>query len=79
MIRPISLWPFPYDAIKQAAQTIKSFLVFEMSMGQMVEDVQFAVEGGADVEFYGRPGGVIPTPSEFARVISRNYVQKGLK
>jgi 2-oxoglutarate/2-oxoacid ferredoxin oxidoreductase subunit alpha len=79
MIRPISLWPFPYDAIKQAAQTIKAFLVFEMNMGQMVEDVQFAVEGAADVEFYGRPGGVIPTPSEFARVISRNYVQKGLK
>jgi 2-oxoglutarate ferredoxin oxidoreductase subunit alpha len=79
MIRPISLWPFPYEKIKQIAETIKNFLVFEMNMGQMVEDVQFAVEGNADVSFYGRPGGVIPTPSEFARVISRNYFQKGLK
>ena len=79
MIRPISLWPFPYEKIKQTAEKIKSFLVFEMSMGQMVEDVQFAVEGNADVVFYGRPGGVIPTPSEFARVITRNYFQKGLK
>jgi 2-oxoglutarate ferredoxin oxidoreductase subunit alpha len=79
MIRPISLWPFPYEKIKQIAETIKNFLVFEMNMGQMVEDVQFAVEGNADVSFYGRPGGVIPTPSEFARVISRTYLQKGLK
>ena len=79
MIRPISLWPFPGEIIKQAAKKTKDFLVFEMNMGQMLEDVQLAVEGGADVAFYGRPGGVIPTPSEFARVISRNYLQKGLK
>jgi 2-oxoglutarate ferredoxin oxidoreductase subunit alpha len=79
MIRPISLWPFPYEKIKQIAKKIKNFIVFEMNMGQMVEDVQFAVEGNADVSFYGRPGGVIPTPSEFARAISRDYFQKGLK
>jgi 2-oxoglutarate ferredoxin oxidoreductase subunit alpha len=79
MIRPISLWPFPYEKIKQMAEKIKNFIVFEMNMGQMVEDVQFAVEGNADVSFYGRPGGVIPTPSEFARAISRDYFQKGLK
>jgi len=79
MIRPITLWPFPDERIKQAANKTAAFLVFEMNMGQMVEDVRFAVEGRADVSFYGRPGGVIPTPSEFARVISRTYLQKGLK
>jgi len=47
-------------------------------MGQMIEDVQLALEGMGEVSFYGRPGGVIPTPSEVLRVISRHYYQKGL-
>jgi 2-oxoglutarate ferredoxin oxidoreductase subunit alpha len=50
-----------------------------MNMGQMVEDVQLALEGKGEVSFYGRPGGVIPTPSEVYKVISRLYYQKGLK
>jgi 2-oxoglutarate ferredoxin oxidoreductase subunit alpha len=49
-----------------------------MNMGQMIEDVQLALEGKGDVSFYGRPGGVIPTPSEVHKVISRLYYQKGL-
>jgi 2-oxoglutarate ferredoxin oxidoreductase subunit alpha len=79
MLRPISLWPFPYAQVKNLAEKIECFLDFEMNMGQMIEDVQLALEGKGDVEFYGRPGGVIPTPSELARVISRHYFQKGLK
>jgi 2-oxoglutarate ferredoxin oxidoreductase subunit alpha len=58
---------------------VKYYLVFEMNMGQMIEDVQLALEGRGEVSFYGRPGGVIPTPSEVSRVISRLYYQKGLK
>jgi 2-oxoglutarate ferredoxin oxidoreductase subunit alpha len=50
-----------------------------MNMGQMLEDVQLSLEGKGQVFFYGRPGGVIPTPSEVQRVISRHYYQKGLK
>jgi 2-oxoglutarate ferredoxin oxidoreductase subunit alpha len=50
-----------------------------MNMGQMLEDVQLALAGQGEVAFYGRPGGVIPNPSEVARVISRLYYQKGLK
>jgi 2-oxoglutarate ferredoxin oxidoreductase subunit alpha len=61
------------------AKKIKYYLVFEMNMGQMIEDVQLALEGQGEVSFYGRPGGVIPTPSEVSRVISRLYYQKGLK
>ena len=79
LLRPITLWPFPNEAVKELAKRIKYYLVFEMNMGQMIEDVQLALEGQGEVSFYGRPGGVIPTPSEVSRVISRLYYQKGLK
>ena len=79
MLRPITLWPFPTDEIQELAKRTKHFLVFEMNMGQMIEDVQLSLEGGEEVSFYGRPGGVIPTPSEVARVVSRIYHQKGLR
>ena len=66
LIRPITLWPFPDDAIGRSADSKKTrkFLTVEMSMGQMVEDVRLAVNGRKPVEFYGRTGGVIPTPKE---------------
>ena len=64
LIRPITLWPFPTDAIEQALSTAKAFLSVEMNMGQMVDDVRLAVAGRAPVEFFGRTGGVIPTPDE---------------
>ncbi|MDY6835473.1 MAG: 3-methyl-2-oxobutanoate dehydrogenase subunit VorB [Chloroflexota bacterium] len=79
LLRPISLWPFPSQVVQELAKKTKQFLVFEMNMGQMMEDVQLALEGNGQVSFYGRPGGVIPTPSEFLRVITRYYYQKGLK
>jgi 2-oxoglutarate ferredoxin oxidoreductase subunit alpha len=64
LIRPITLWPYPVDTIKKAAKTAKVFLSVEMSMGQMVDDVRLAVNGAVPVEFYGRTGGIIPTPKE---------------
>ncbi len=79
LLRPITLWPFPSGAVKELAKKKKYYLVFEMNMGQMIEDVQLALEGQGEVSFYGRPGGVVPTPSEVSRVISRLYYQKGLK
>ncbi|MDD5495407.1 MAG: 3-methyl-2-oxobutanoate dehydrogenase subunit VorB [Dehalococcoidia bacterium] len=79
LLRPITLWPFPDEAVKEVAKNVEHFLVFEMNMGQMIEDVQLSLEGKGEVSFYGRPGGVIPNPSEVARVISRLYYQKGLK
>jgi 2-oxoglutarate ferredoxin oxidoreductase subunit alpha len=64
LIRPITLWPYPYKTIKEAAEkaSVKAFMSVEMSMGQMVEDVKLAVEGKKPVHFYGRTGGMIPTP-----------------
>jgi len=66
IIRPITLWPFPFEAFEKALSknTNKTFLAVEMSMGQMVEDVRLAVNGRANVEFFGRTGGVVPTPKE---------------
>ncbi len=64
MIRPITLWPFPVDAIQKVIPTTKEFLCVEMNMGQMVDDVRLAVEGKRKVSFYGRTGGIIPTPAE---------------
>lgn len=65
LIRPITLWPFPEKAIADAAKMadVKAFLTVEMSMGQMVEDVRLAVEGRKPVHFYGRTGGMVPTPA----------------
>ncbi len=77
MLRPITLWPFPSEQVQALAENTKHFLVFEMNMGQMIEDVQLALAGQAEVSFYGRPGGVISTPSEILRVISRLYYQHG--
>ena len=75
MIRPITLWPFPTEIIRKYSEQVNNFLVFEMSTGQMLEDVKLAIEGAADVQFYGRPGGVIPTPAELAKVIA-HHVRK---
>lgn len=78
LIRPISLWPFPHRVIKDFSKRAKHFFVFEMNMGQMVEDVRLALEGSAEVHFYGRPGGIILTPLELSRVIASQYYQKKL-
>ncbi len=78
LFRPITVWPFPSDAIREISKTIKHFLVFELNTGQMVEDVRLAVEGRGGIHFYGRPGGIIPTPLEISRVIASQYYQKRL-
>ncbi|MBQ2675822.1 MAG: 3-methyl-2-oxobutanoate dehydrogenase subunit VorB [Clostridia bacterium] len=72
-IRPITLWPFPTEAIEKAAKSVNQFLVCEMSMGQMVDDVKLAVNGAVPVEFYGRTGGMIPEPAEIlAQIVELN-------
>ena len=71
VIRPITLWPFPGDIIAKAAEQAKAVLSVEMSMGQMVEDVKIAVNGKAPVYFYGRTGGIIPTPGEVVSEVEK--------
>ena len=64
MIRPITLWPFPKEALKKASKKVKSFLSVELNMGQMVDDVKLAIDCEKPVYFYGRTGGIIMTPDE---------------
>lgn len=71
LFRPITLWPFPYDELKKAARGKKFCTVVEMSTGQMVEDVRLSVEGSLPVHFYGRTGGMVPTPDEVFRELVR--------
>jgi 2-oxoglutarate ferredoxin oxidoreductase subunit alpha len=64
LFRPITLYPFPCPRIAEIARGGSRFMAVEMSCGQMVEDVRLAVNGAAEVLFYGRSGGVVPTPTE---------------
>lgn len=64
LIRPQTLWPFPVGAFQQLPPTCRRVLSVEMSCGQMVDDVQLAVNGRLPVSFYGRSGGIIPVPEE---------------
>jgi 2-oxoglutarate/2-oxoacid ferredoxin oxidoreductase subunit alpha len=76
LIRPITLWPFPKTVLQETARRVTNFVVFEMSTGQMIEDVLLSLEGKGTVHFHGRPGGVVPTPAEFARILYREYQLK---
>jgi len=73
LFRPVTLWPFPESELRALSNKVKSFLVFEMSTGQMIDDVRLALQGYADTGFHGRPGGAVPTPAELANVIARHY------
>lgn len=64
LIRPITLFPFPKIIIKDLSIRVKGFISIEMSAGQMVEDVRLAVSGKVPVEYYGRMGGIVPSPDE---------------
>jgi 2-oxoglutarate/2-oxoacid ferredoxin oxidoreductase subunit alpha len=76
VIRPISLFPFPYAQIKSHTDHIKGILDVEMNAGQMLEDVKLSVEGKVPVEFYGRMGGIVPTPDEILESLE-NYIAGG--
>jgi 2-oxoglutarate ferredoxin oxidoreductase subunit alpha len=69
LFRPISLWPFPSEALAAIAARARAIVVVELSAGQMVEDVRLAVEGRAPVLFHGRTGGMVPTPGDVIDVL----------
>ncbi len=64
LFRPITLWPFPIEEINRDTKSCSQLLCVEMSMGQMVDDVKLAINCSKPVSFFGRTGGVIPTPKE---------------
>jgi 2-oxoglutarate/2-oxoacid ferredoxin oxidoreductase subunit alpha len=81
MMRPISVWPFPSQPLEKAADsaTVKAFLTVELSAGQMVEDVKLAVGRTKPVYFYGRTGGMMPSPTEIYNEIVKILQAKGGK
>ncbi len=75
LLRPISLYPYPYKVLRTLADQVKGMLSVEMSAGQMVEDVKLAVEGKIKVEHFGRFGGIIPTPSEILNALECKIIK----
>ncbi len=73
LIRPITLWPYPFDEFKKINKDCKGILTVEMNQGQMIDDVKIAVEGKFPVSFYGRTGGMIPTPGEIIDSVKKIY------
>ncbi|HNK62784.1 MAG TPA: 3-methyl-2-oxobutanoate dehydrogenase subunit beta, partial [Anaerolineales bacterium] len=71
LLRPITVSPFPYEALEKLIPQTEAFLVAEMNMGQMLDDVLLTVRGRVPVEFYGRPGGVVPFHDEILDEIHR--------
>jgi 2-oxoglutarate ferredoxin oxidoreductase subunit alpha len=74
LLRPITLFPFPGEEIFRLTEHVKGILTVEMSSGQMVEDVELAVKGRVPVKFYGRMGGMIPSPEELLEAMEKNII-----
>lgn len=79
LIRPITLWPFPYDAIRKAAAHVKGILCVELNAGQMIEDVRLAVSDSVPVRHFGRMGGIVPNPQEVLDALEREIVKPSQK
>jgi 2-oxoglutarate ferredoxin oxidoreductase subunit alpha len=71
MIRPITLYPFPKEALAKASAKVKSFLTVELNMGQMNEDVKLAIGCSKPVNMCNRVGGMIPSTDEVLAAIRK--------
>jgi 2-oxoglutarate ferredoxin oxidoreductase subunit alpha len=69
MIRPVTLYPYPYRAIREAAEKAKAVLVVELSTGQMIEDVRLALGGSKPIHFLNRVGGMLVSPDDVVEKI----------
>lgn len=69
LIRPITLWPFPNEVLARAAERVHHFISVELSMGQMIQDVELAIRCARPVSLVSRVGGMIPTPEQVLSAI----------
>lgn len=74
LIRPITLWPFPYDVIRETAKHVKGILCVEINAGQMIEDVRLAVSDSVPVCHFGRMGGIVPNPQEVLDALKKDFI-----
>ncbi len=75
LLRPITLFPFPYARIKELGKQVKGILSVEYNAGQMVEDIRLAIEGAVPVEHFGRTGGIVPTPGEVLDALKEKIIK----
>ena len=73
LLRPITLYPFPSDRIRELSRRAQAFAVVELSTGQLVDDVRLALEGRRPVEFYSRVGGNVPSAEEVLAFVERKF------
>jgi pyruvate/2-oxoacid:ferredoxin oxidoreductase alpha subunit len=78
LLRPVTLYPFPSEALRDLSYSAAAFVAVELSTGQMIEDVRLAVEGRKPVEFYGRAGGNVPSAEEVFGVVRNLAARYGL-
>ena len=71
ILRPITLFPFPNKRLQELSKTVKKFIIVEVNMGQMVNDVRLAVNGAVPVELIHKPVGAPPEPEEIVAQIER--------
>jgi 2-oxoisovalerate ferredoxin oxidoreductase alpha subunit len=78
LLRPITLYPFPAQAFRKAANRARMFIVVELSNGQMVEDVRLSLNGVRPVDFFGRCGGNVPSHEELMELVRARAAQMGV-
>ena len=71
LIRPITIWPFPKDAVAKAATHCKEIISVELSMGQMIEDIALSAQCKVPVTLCNRAGGMIPSPDQVFDAIKK--------
>ena len=75
LFRPITVWPFPTDQVRDIARGKKGVLVAEINAGQMVEDVKLAINGEVPVDYFGRLGGIVPEPEEIVDALKSKLMK----
>ncbi len=76
LLRPITLWPFPTQAIAERAKQVRGILSLELNAGQMIDDIRLATLGSTPVEHYGRMGGIVPTPEEVVQALKEKLITR---
>ena len=79
LIRPITLWPFPSAPLKAAAEQVHTFLSVELSMGQMIEDIELSIRCKRPVQLVNRVGGMIPSPEQVLAAIEKAAKEGGAR
>jgi 2-oxoglutarate ferredoxin oxidoreductase subunit alpha len=77
LVRPISLYPFPTDTVGELSRQVGRVLCVEMSMGQMIEDVKMAAGRDVPVTFFGRTGGIVPSPTDVVEAMKNAIASRG--